>query len=332
MIKAEGLTMRYGPVRALNNVSFEVNRGEVVGLLGPNGAGKSTTMKILTTYLHPTEGRALVGGIDVLEHPLEARKIIGYLPETLPLYMDMEVSGYLKFVGNARGLGGSYLKERTELVLEECGLKSMYRKVIRELSKGYKQRTALAQALIHDPDIIVLDEPTSGLDPHQIVEIRSLIRKLAGGKTVLLSTHILQEIEASADRIIIINNGNLVGDGTFDELRDRAKTHERVKISVKGDAKDIERQLSGVEGSQEIHSSGTSNGYASFIVLGKSGTELWREVSSAWACTSPRFSPFPWRTCGPTSGICPSCYASSYPRSPCASGRRNARRTRGNCC
>jgi ABC-2 type transport system ATP-binding protein len=280
MIKAEGLTMRYGPVRALNNVSFEVNRGEVVGLLGPNGAGKSTTMKILTTYLHPTEGRALVGGIDVLEHPLEARKIIGYLPETLPLYMDMEVSGYLKFVGNARGLGGSYLKERTELVLEECGLKSMYRKVIRELSKGYKQRTALAQALIHDPVIIVLDEPTSGLDPHQIVEIRTLIRKLAGGKTVLLSTHILQEIEASADRIIIINNGNLVSDGTFDELRDRAKTHERVKISVKGDAKDIERQLSGVEGSQEIHSTGTNNGYASFIVLGKSGTELWREVSS----------------------------------------------------
>ena len=280
MIKAEGLTMRYGPVRALNNVSFEVNRGEIVGLLGPNGAGKSTTMKILTTYLHPTAGRAMVGGIDVLEHPLEARKVIGYLPETLPLYMDMEVSGYLKFVGKARGLGGSYLKERTELVLEECGLKAMYRKVIRELSKGYKQRTALAQALIHDPDIIVLDEPTSGLDPHQIVEIRSLIRKLAGGKTVLLSTHILQEIEASADRIIIINNGNLVGDGTFDELRDRAKTHERVKISVKGDAKDIERQLSGVEGSQEIHPSGTSNGYASFTVLGKSGTELWREVSS----------------------------------------------------
>ena len=280
MIKAEGLTMRYGPVRALNNVSFEVNRGEIVGLLGPNGAGKSTTMKILTTYLHPTEGRAFVGGIDVLENPLEARKLMGYLPETLPLYMDMEVRAYLKFVGNARGLGGKYLKERTELVLEECGLEPMYRKVIRELSKGFKQRTALAQALIHDPDIIVLDEPTSGLDPHQIVEIRRLIRKLAGGKTVLLSTHILQEIEASADRIIIISNGNLVADGTFDELRDRVKEHERVKISVKGDAKEIERKLSGVEGSQEIHPSGEGNGYASFIVLGKLGSELWREVSS----------------------------------------------------
>jgi ABC-2 type transport system ATP-binding protein len=280
MIEAEGLTMRYGPVRALNNVSFKVNRGEIVGLLGPNGAGKSTTMKILTTYLHPTGGRAKVGGIDVLENPLEARGAIGYLPETLPLYMDMEVCAYLKFVGNARGLTGGYLKERTELVLEECGLEAMYRKVIRELSKGFKQRTALAQALIHDPDIIVLDEPTSGLDPHQIVEIRELIRKLAGGKTVLLSTHILQEIEASADRIIIISNGSLVADGTFDELRDGVKKHERVKISVKGESKEIERLLSGVEGSQEIHASGTSDGYASFIVLGKPGTELWREVSS----------------------------------------------------
>ena len=278
MIKAEGLTMHYGPVVALDNVSFEVNTGEIVGLLGPNGAGKSTTMKILTTYLHPTSGTAIVNDIDVLKNPLEVRKHIGYLPETLPLYMDMEVRGYLNFVGKARGLRGALLKERTDLVIEEVGLKPMYRKVIRELSKGFKQRTALAQALIHDPDIIILDEPTSGLDPHQIVEIRRLIRKLADGRTVLLSTHILQEVEASADRIIIISQGKIVGNGTVDELRAQAKKHERVRLAVAGDAKDIKRKLSGVEGATKVEETGRSNGFITFIVLGKSGTELWREV------------------------------------------------------
>jgi ABC-2 type transport system ATP-binding protein len=220
-----------------------------------------------------------VAGLNVLEEPLEVRKHIGYLPETLPLYMDMEVRGYLKFVGKARGLSGERLKERTDLVLEEVGLQPMYRKVIRELSKGYKQRTALAQALIHDPDIIILDEPTSGLDPHQIVEIRGLIRKLAKGKTVLLSTHILTEIEATADRIVIISRGQVVGDGTVEELRTRAKRYERVRVSVKGDRKEIERTLSGVAGCQSVEYLDDHGGYATFVVKGKPGTELWREVS-----------------------------------------------------
>ncbi len=280
MIKAEGLTMHYGPVVALDNVSFEVKRGEIVGLLGPNGAGKSTTMKILTTYLHPTRGTAKVGDIDILANPLEVRKHIGYLPETPPLYMDMEVKSYLSFVGHARGLTGNRLKERTDIVLRECGLVPMYRKVIRELSKGFKQRTALAQSLIHDPDIIVLDEPTSGLDPHQIVEIRGLIKSLAAGKTVILSTHILQEIEATADRIVIISNGKIAGDGTVEELRDRAKRYERVKITARGEAKDIERNLSGVSGVNKVEHTGTDHGYEAFCVYGKIGTELWREVSS----------------------------------------------------
>ena len=280
MIKAEGLTMHYGPVVALNNVSFDVQDGEIVALLGPNGAGKSTIMKILTTYLHPTAGRARVAGHDILENPLEARSNIGYLPETLPLYMDMEVRSYLKFVGEARGLSGSLLKERTDMVLEECALVPMYRKIIRDLSKGYKQRTGLAQALIHNPSVIILDEPTSGLDPHQILEIRELIRNLAAGRTVLLSTHIMQEVEASADRVIIISRGEMVAHGTVPELKAQAKEFERVQISVKGDAKDIERQLSGVSGAQSVETGPVNEGYTGFTVTGKKDSPLWKEVSA----------------------------------------------------
>lgn len=279
MIKAEGLSMRYGPVQALDQVSFEVKQGEIVGLLGPNGAGKSTCMKILTTYLYPSAGTAQINEFDVLEHPQEARAQIGYLPETLPLYMDMEVRSYLRFVGKARGLTGDKLKERIDVVVEETGLQPMYRKLIRDLSKGYKQRTALAQALIHDPSVVILDEPTSGLDPHQIVEIRDLIKTLAKGKTVLLSTHILQEVEASADRVVIITRGRIVGDGTVDELRNRAKTHERVRVSVHGDAAAIERELSALSGAQKVERRNAQNGFTQFVVFAEPGTELWREVS-----------------------------------------------------
>ncbi len=278
MIKTQNLTMHYGPVRALDRVSFEVKQGEIVGLLGPNGAGKSTTMKILTTYLHPTSGTATVGGMDVLENPLGVRKIIGYLPEVLPLYMDMEVRSYLNFVARSRGLGGTKLRERTDVVLEECGLRPMYRRVIRELSKGFRQRTALAQALIHDPEIIILDEPTSGLDPHQIIEIRQLIRQLAAGKTVILSTHILQEVEATADRIVIINRGRIVGDGTIQELRTRAKKHERAEVSVRGERNEIERLLSGLEGTRRVEFLGEDDGFVTFRLLGKLGSEQWREI------------------------------------------------------
>lgn len=280
MIKAEGLTMHYGPVKALQDVSFSVDDGEIVALLGPNGAGKSTTMKILTTYLHPTAGTAIVNGVNVLDNPLEARANLGYLPETLPLYMDMEVRSYLNFVGKARGLGGAKLKERTELVLEECGLTPMYRKVIRELSKGYKQRTGIAQALIHDPQVIILDEPTSGLDPHQILEIRELIRNLAHGKTVLLSTHILQEVEASADRVVIISRGHLIADGTVPELKAAAAEFDRVRIGVKGNAKEIERALSNVSGANKVVSINEEDGYATFSVFGTQDSKLWKEVSA----------------------------------------------------
>ncbi len=277
MIKAEGLTMHYGPIMALRDVSFEVKQGEVVGLLGPNGAGKSTTMKILTTYLHPSAGTAKVGGIDILKDPLGVRRIIGYLPEVLPLYMDMEVRAYLEFVGHARGLSGAKLKERTDLVVDECGLRPMFRKIIRELSKGYKQRVGIAQALIHDPQVVVLDEPTSGLDPHQIVEIRQLIRSLAQGKTVILSTHILQEVEATADRIVIISHGRIIGDGTVDELRNRAKKFERTRVAVKASPEELQGPLSALSGVTRVVSLGSDNGYARFEIHGKIGTEPWRE-------------------------------------------------------
>lgn len=283
MIKANGLTMHYGPVVALDNVSFEVQKGEIVGLLGPNGAGKSTTMKILTTYLHPTSGTATVGGFDVLENPLQVRRIIGYLPEMLPLYMDMEVRSYLNFVGNARGIDPGTLARRTDEVLDTCGLRPMYRKVIRELSKGFKQRTALAQALIHDPDVIILDEPTSGLDPHQILEIRELVGRLAANKTVILSTHILSEIQATADRIVIINQGRIVGNGTIDQLREKAKEEskagERTAVTLKADKDEASRLLSAIEGVKRVELKGEKDGLASFLLHSKSGGAVWPEVN-----------------------------------------------------
>lgn len=279
MIKANGLTMHYGPVRALNNVSFEVNRGEVVGLLGPNGAGKSTTMKILTTYLYPSSGSAIVAGVDVLKDPVEVRKKIGYLPEVLPLYMDMEVRTYLDFVGSARGLSGARLKERTDAVLDVTGLRPMYRKVIRELSKGYKQRTGIAQALIHDPEVVILDEPTSGLDPHQILEIRALINDLAKEKTVILSTHILHEVETTADRIVIINRGEIVGDGTLDELRHKAKDSERTAFAVEAARGEVEPKLKQIKDVTHVECAGEDNGCASFLLFSRTGTSPWREVS-----------------------------------------------------
>ena len=205
MIEVKGITKYYGDFKALDDVSFNVGRGEVLGFLGPNGAGKSTTMKVLTTFISASEGTASVCGHDVHAAPQEVRKRIGYLPETPPLYGDMTVEDYLTFAGNARGLKGHNLKDRLETVVTDCGLRSKLKSRIIELSKGYKQRTGLAQALIHDPDVLILDEPTSGLDPMQIVEIRKLIERLRENRCIIFSTHILQEATAVADRLVIVN-------------------------------------------------------------------------------------------------------------------------------
>lgn len=218
MIDAQHLGMQFGPVTALADATFDVRQGEVLGLLGPNGAGKSTVMKILTTYLRPTRGSATVCGFDTVREPMEVRRRIGYLPENLPLYLQMETGEYLDFVARARGLSGARLKERMEWALVRTGLVPMFHRPIGQLSKGYRQRTALAQALVHDPEVIILDEPTTGLDPHQILEIRDLIRELAECRTVIFSTHILQEVEAIADRAVIISQGEVRARGTLDEL------------------------------------------------------------------------------------------------------------------
>ncbi|HNX67898.1 MAG TPA: ATP-binding cassette domain-containing protein [Candidatus Omnitrophota bacterium] len=218
MIEVKDLTMHYGPVMALDHVSFRANPGEILGLLGPNGAGKTTAMRILTTYLYPSSGTAQIDGFDIIENPLEVRKRTGYLPETVPLYADMQVGEYLTFVGKARGLSGAGLAERLDWVRGACNLRPVWKHLLSELSKGYGQRVGLAQALIHDPKVLILDEPTSGLDPIQIIEIRALMKSLAKEKTVIFSTHILQEVEALADRIVIINEGKLVAFGTKAEL------------------------------------------------------------------------------------------------------------------
>ncbi|HCM43295.1 MAG TPA: multidrug ABC transporter ATP-binding protein [Candidatus Omnitrophica bacterium] len=218
MIDVQSLSMRYGNFRALEDVSFQARKGEILGLLGPNGAGKTTLMRLLTTYLYPFSGTAKIAGADLIQNPLEVRRQIGYLPETAPLYPDMRVDHYLKFAGDARGLDGKHLQERLDWVQNACQLKLYWKNRISELSKGMKQRVGLAQALLHDPQILILDEPTSGLDPIQILEIRNLIQSLAREKTIVFSTHILQEVEVLAGRIVLINQGRMVAQGTIAEL------------------------------------------------------------------------------------------------------------------
>ncbi|HON45002.1 MAG: ATP-binding cassette domain-containing protein [Planctomycetes bacterium] len=257
MIRAQNLSMYYGAVPALRDVNFEVKKGEIVGLLGPNGAGKSTTLKIITTYTYPTEGNVFIENLNVRENPIEIRKKIGYLPEQLPLYMDMEVVEYLRFVGKARGIHGTQLKERLEWVQEKCGLQTVYRKLNRELSKGYRQRTALAQALIHDPEIVILDEPTSGLDPHQIIEIRKLIKELADCKTVIFSTHILQEVQAVTNRVLIINRGQIVADGTTQDLENKFDTKQYQLILPTNT--DENAVLAKIKENKSIHQANVSN-------------------------------------------------------------------------
>src|SRR5437773_4437897 len=210
MIKVEGLTKRYARNVAVDNISFEVERGGIVGFLGPNGAGKTTTMRVLTCFLPPTTGSASVAGFDVLEQPLEVKKRIGYLPETPPLYPEMEVSEYLTFVGRLKGLSGADIGRRVDEVSERCALGDVKTKLIGKLSKGYRQRVGLAQAILHNPDVLILDEPTSGLDPQQIIETRDLIKGLAGNHTIILSTHILPEVEQICQKVIIIAKGKLV--------------------------------------------------------------------------------------------------------------------------
>ncbi len=243
-IKIENLSKRYGPQRAVDNISFEVKAGEILGFLGPNGAGKSTTMKMITGYLSVGDGTIFIGGKKLQESGDEIKRHIGYLQENNPLYLDMPVIESLGFCAALQGVEKGLINERIRKMVSVCGLNTEKHKKIGELSKGYRQRVGLAQALIHDPEILVLDEPTTGLDPNQIVEIRKLIREIGKEKTVILSTHILPEVEATCDRILIINKGRIVADGTSETLRKQATGTELLKVRIEdGAAAEIQKAL-----------------------------------------------------------------------------------------
>jgi ABC-2 type transport system ATP-binding protein len=232
MIKVQELSKNYARTLAVDNISFEVEKGQIVGFLGPNGAGKTTTMRMLTCFLPPTSGTATVAGFDILDQPLEVKRRIGYLPETPPLYPEMRTEDYLKFVGELKGLSGSELQTRVNYVCERCNVVDVRTKLLGKLSKGYRQRVGLAQAIIHNPDVLILDEPTAGLDPKQINETRDLIKSLAGDHTIILSTHILPEVEQTCQQVIIINRGKLVATDSVHNLQARARGAESMLVEV----------------------------------------------------------------------------------------------------
>jgi ABC-2 type transport system ATP-binding protein len=234
MIDVENVGKRYGPLEAVRGVSFHIDAGEVVGLLGPNGAGKTTIMRILTCYLFPTYGTARLGGFDVVTEPLAVKRTLGYLPENAPLYTDLTVLESLEFIARSHRLGTADTRLRIESVIEECGLAEVIYKGVDRLSKGYKQRTGLAQAIIHQPEILILDEPTTGLDPKQIIEIRELIKRLGEEKTVILSTHILQEVEATCRRVMILNEGRIAAQGTTEEIWREMKGETLLRLRLRG--------------------------------------------------------------------------------------------------
>ncbi|HUZ46274.1 MAG TPA: ABC transporter ATP-binding protein [Terriglobia bacterium] len=248
MIEVENLTKRYGPTLAVSNISFNVQEGEILGFLGPNGAGKTTTMRIITGFLSASSGRVRVSGFDVAEQPLEVKKRIGYLPENPPVYPDMTVNEYLAFVGRIKGVPRSDLKKRIGEVSEKCAVANVANRQIGKLSKGYRQRVGLAQALMVNPDVLILDEPTAGLDPKQIIETRELIKGLAGHHTVILSTHILPEVSRTCQRVVVINQGKVVAVGAPDELTARLQGYGTVLITAEGPAPEIIGKLQSVPG------------------------------------------------------------------------------------
>ena len=271
-ILVKNLTKVYGNQRAVNNISFEVQKGEIVGFLGPNGAGKSTTMKIATSYVPPTEGQVTVGGYDAVSNSIDVKRITGYLPEHNPLYLDMYVHEYLRFIGKLYGMGGTALKSRVEEMIALCGLTLEQNKKIEALSKGYRQRVGLAQALIHDPAVLILDEPTSGLDPNQLVEIRKLIKDISKNKTVIFSTHIMQEVSALCNRVIVINRGEIMADDQLSNLMKGQQNETVVIVEFEGpvSVQDL-KNLSGVKSVDVL-----SN--AQFKITAEPGVDLRPEI------------------------------------------------------
>lgn len=293
MIEVKNLTKRYGPTVAVDNVSFNAKAGEVLGFLGPNGAGKTTTMRVLTCYLSADEGNATVDGYDVFDQSVEVRKRIGYLPESAPLYLDMGVIDYLKFIAQVRDIPKSQRQQRTKEVIDICGLESVIQKDVGELSKGFRQRLGLAQCLIHNPPILIMDEPTSGLDPNQIIEIRNLIKEIGKEKMIIFSTHILPEVSATCSRILIINNGKIVANGSPESLAERAKGGEVVDITIRGPADEIESKLQDLNFVNEFDRVNTVDGLLSYRIASEKGTNAAEElfqfvVQNGWSLTELR--------------------------------------------
>lgn len=283
MIKVEHLKKLYGDFIAVDDISFEIKKGEIVGLLGPNGAGKTTTMRVLTCFLPATSGEVSINGHDAFENPLMVKQAIGYLPESAPLYQDMKVEEYLEYVADMRGIPKSQRRKRVREVAEQTGLAPRLRQDISHLSKGYRQRVGLAQALIHDPEVLILDEPTSGLDPNQIIEIRSLIKEIGKKKTIILSTHILPEAEATCDRVLIINKGRIVASGTSQELRAKHKDKALIRVRIEGEGKGMIKLLEAIQGVVRVMKldRNVEKGYSLFEVETSSENDLRKEITQA---------------------------------------------------
>jgi ABC-2 type transport system ATP-binding protein len=292
MIKVEGLTKRYARTVAVDNISFEVEKGQIVGFLGPNGAGKTTTMRVLTCFLPPTSGTANVAGYDVVQNPMEVKKRIGYLPETPPVYPEMEVHEYLRFVGGLKGIPSADIGRRVDEVMGRCAIGDVRTKLIGKLSKGYRQRVGLAQAIIHNPDVLILDEPTSGLDPKQIIEIRELLRQLSGEHTIILSTHILSEVEHSCERVIIITQGRLAAIDSVKNLTARLRGSEAVALELEAtDGRpspgEVQQRLEQVSGVSRVLMKEPRDGRLHFEIESLQGRQIRADlartvVNSGW--------------------------------------------------
>ncbi|MCI0338321.1 MAG: ABC transporter ATP-binding protein [Acidobacteria bacterium] len=281
MIEVEHLTKSYGQARAVNDISFEVNKGEILGFLGPNGAGKTTTMRVLTGYLPATSGTARIAGFDVFEQSMEVRKRIGYLPETPPLYPEMTVENYLTFVARIKGVTAGDIAKRLEEALRMANITDKRNELIKRLSRGYKQRVGIAQSIVHNPDVVILDEPTVGLDPNQIKEVRHLIKGLAGEHTIILSTHILTEVEMTCDRVVIINKGKIVAVDTTENLTQQLKGGERVQVQVKGPLETIRNVLDSIEGVRNIElDTLDSADVVGATIESEEGTDLRAQIAS----------------------------------------------------
>ncbi len=280
MIEVQHLSKKYGPFTAVDDVSFRAESGEILGFLGPNGAGKTTTMRIITGYMPATDGKAAVAGFDVFDQPLEAKRRTGYLPETPPLYPDMTVREYLRFVGKIKGVRAN-LNDRVDAVMKKTWVADMANRHCGKLSKGYKQRVGLAQALIHEPDVLVLDEPTAGLDPKQIIEARQLIKELGGSHTVVLSTHILPEVAQTCQKVVIINKGKVVATDSPQALTERLHGAITMFVQAQGPADDVQRALQSITGVVRVKVSETRDDIANFDIDTEKGADVRREVANA---------------------------------------------------